>query len=78
MRLFRKILALLVYAAIFLPASDYRVTAWMRAVETVSTSLDRTMRRRKSRLENDRLNYDVRMLHEAGFDLGESTQRVRA
>lgn len=78
MRLFKKVLALLVYGALFLPGSDYRVTAWMRAVETVSTSLDRTMRRRKSRLENERLNYHVRMLHEAGTDVGESTQRVRA
>lgn len=77
MRLLKKILALLVYGALFLPGSDYRITAWVRAVETVSTSMDRTMRRRKARLENDRLNQHVRMLHEAGVDLGEETQRIR-
>jgi hypothetical protein len=77
MRILKKVLALCVYAMLFLPTSDYRITAWMRAVETMSTSLDRTMRRRKSRLENERLNYHVRMLHEAGVDLGESTQRIR-
>jgi hypothetical protein len=77
MRLLKKILALLVYGALFLPGSDYRMTAWVRAVETVSTSLDRTMRRRKSKLENDLRAQHMRILHIADAGLGEQTQRIR-
>ena len=53
MRIVRKLIAIAVYAALLLPGSEHRVHAWMRAVEVTSTALDKTMRRRKSRIENE-------------------------
>jgi hypothetical protein len=55
MRVLRRLIALCVYAVLFLPTADYRTTAWIRALEVTSTSLDKTIRRRRSRIENERL-----------------------
>ena len=63
MRLLRKLVALAVYIVMFLPTADYRTTAWIRALEVTSTSLDKTLRRRKSRMENDRMARHVQMMH---------------
>ena len=59
MRALRKLIAIAVYAALLLPASEHHINAWMRAVELTSTSFDRTLRRRKSRLENERFIRDL-------------------
>ena len=64
MRIVRKIIALAVYAALLLPISDSRITTWFRAIEVASTSLDRTMRRRKSQLENDRFSRILKMMQD--------------
>lgn len=76
MRILRKLLSLAVYVAVFLPTADYRTTAWIRAIEVTSTSLDRTLRRRKSRIENDRLAHHLQM---NGMDVeyGEETLHGR-
>ncbi len=73
MRILRKLIALVVYAALLLPGSDYRLSAWMRAVEVTSTALDRTMRRRKSQIENERVARHMRILQMAGDDREEQT-----
>ena len=62
MRLLRKLLALAIYGILFLPTADYRTTAWIRALEVTQTSLDRTLRRRRSRIENDRLARHLQVL----------------
>lgn len=55
-RFLRKLVALALYAAVLMPGtSEIRLNAWMRAVEVTSTALDRTMRRRRSSIENERL-----------------------
>lgn len=77
MRLLRKVVAFALYGALLLPGSDYRLNAWVRAMEMVSTSLDRTMRRRKSRIEGERFARHMRILHEAGMDREEATLRIR-
>ena len=78
MRVLRKVVAFALYAALLMPGSDYRLNAWARAVEMVSTSLDKTMRRRKSRIEAERFAKSMRLLHEAGMDREEATLRIRA
>lgn len=74
MRVLRKLIALAVYAVMFLPTADYRTTAWIRALEVTSTSLDKTLRRRKSRLENDRLARHMEM-NELDVPYEEQTMR---
>jgi hypothetical protein len=77
MRLFRKLVAFVVYGALFLPGTDaFRLNSWMRAVSVTSTAFDSTMRRRRSRIENDRLARDLRMLR-TDVDRDERTLRVR-
>lgn len=77
MRLLRKLLALTVYAALLLPVGDsFRLNAWMRAVELTSTAFDSTMRRRRSRLENERFSRHVRLL-QRDSEYEERTLRVR-
>jgi hypothetical protein len=76
-KLVRRLIALLVYAALLAPVSEHRMTAWVRAVEVASTSLDRTMRRRKSQLENDRFSRFLKLLQQAGQDREERTLRIR-
>lgn len=78
MRVLRKLVAFLVYAAVLLPVSDYRLPSWMKAVEITSTSLDRTMRRRKSSVESERLARYLKLIHSLDGDLGEVTWRWRA
>ena len=75
MRVLRRIIALIVYASLLLPISEHRLTAWMKAVEVGATSLDRTMRRRRSQLENDRLSRLMRLLQAAREAEGERTLR---
>lgn len=77
MRVLRKLIALAVYAVMFLPTADYRTTAWIRALEVTSTSLDKTLRRRKSRIEGERL---ARHLQMNGLDVPyeEQTLKIRA
>lgn len=63
MYVLRKLVALLTYGALLLPATDsLRITAWVRAVEVTSTAFDATLRRRKSRLENDRFARHLKLL----------------
>jgi hypothetical protein len=76
-RILRKLLALVIYATLLLPGADYRLSAWMRAVEITSTALDRTMRRRKSQIENERFARHLRILQMAGDERGEKTLRIR-
>jgi hypothetical protein len=54
MKILRKLIAFVIYGALLLPGSEYRMTAWVRAIEVTSTAFDKTLRRRKSRLENER------------------------
>lgn len=68
MRFLRKLIAFALYAAVLLPGSDYRLNAWMKAVEVTSTALDRTLRRRKSSIENDRFARFVKMMHDLDGD----------
>ena len=75
MRVLRKLVALAVYALMFLPTADYRTTAWIRALEVTSTSLDKTLRRRKSRIENDRLAHHMQM---NGLDVPYEEQTMRS
>jgi hypothetical protein len=77
MRFLRKLIALALYAAVLLPGSDYRINAWMKAVEVTSTALDRTLRRRKSSVENDRLARFVKLMHAIDADQGDVTWRWR-
>lgn len=76
MRLLRKFLTLAVYAALFIPGTDYKTTAWIRALEVTSTSLDKTLRRRKSRLENERLARHLQM-HQMDVEYEEQTLRLK-
>lgn len=73
MRLLRKLFALAIYSVLFLPTADYRTTAWLRALEVTQTSLDRTLRRRRSRIENDRL---ARHLQVLTFDQGQEERTL--
>jgi hypothetical protein len=77
MRLVRKLVAVAAYAFLFLPGADAsRVTAWMRAVTVTSTAFDSTMRRRRSKIESERLARTVALLQsDAGHE--ERTLRVR-
>jgi hypothetical protein len=77
MRFLRKLIALALYATVLLPGSDYRINAWMKAVEVTSTALDRTLRRRKSSVENDRLARFVKLMHALDADQGDVTWRWR-
>lgn len=76
MRLLRKLIALAVYIAVFLPGADYRTTAWIRALEVTSTSLDKTLRRRKSRLENERLARHLQM-NQMDVEYEEQTLKIK-
>jgi hypothetical protein len=58
----RKLIAMVLYAALVLPGSEYRMTSWLKAVELTSTVLDRTLRRRKSEIQNDKLARFLRSL----------------
>jgi hypothetical protein len=77
MRFLRKLIAFALYATVLLPGSDYRINAWMKAVEVTSTALDRTLRRRKSSVENDRLARFVKLMHAIDADQGDVTWRWR-
>ena len=68
MRVLRKLIAFALYAAVLLPGSDYRINAWMKAVEVTSTALDRTLRRKKSSLENDRFARFIKLMHDLDGD----------
>jgi hypothetical protein len=68
MRFLRKLIAFALYATVLLPGSDYRLNAWMKAVEVTSTSLNRTLRRRKSSLENERFARFLKLMHELDGD----------
>jgi hypothetical protein len=78
MRFLRKVVALALYAAVLLPGSDYRLNAWMKAVEVTSTALDRTMRRRKSSVENANFARFLKLMHALDADQGDVTWRWRA
>ena len=77
MRFLRKLVALALYATVLLPGSDYRINAWMKAVEVTSTALDRTLRRRKSSVENDHLSRFIKLMHALDADQGDVTWRWR-
>lgn len=63
MRCVRKLVAFLVYGALLLPGTDsFRLNAWMRAVAITSTAFDGTLRRRQSRLENERFARHLKLL----------------
>jgi hypothetical protein len=77
MRLFRKFVAILLYALLLLPgAESFRVTTWMRAVAVTSTAFDSTLRRRRSRLESERLAKAVQVM-QMEKEHEERTLRVR-
>ena len=77
MRLFRKCVAFLLYGVLFLPGGEsFRITTWMRAVAVTSTAFDSTMRRRRSRIESDRLARSVQMM-QTDADHDERTLRLR-
>jgi hypothetical protein len=76
MRLLRKFIAIAVYAALLLPGSENRIHAWMRAVEVTSTALDKTLRRRKARLENERFIRDLIVMR-MDANQEERTLRIR-
>ncbi|MGZ7078066.1 MAG: hypothetical protein ACXVJT_01520 [Thermoanaerobaculia bacterium] len=73
MKLFRKLVAMALYAALLLPGSEYHVTSWLKAVELTSTVLDRTMRRRKSQIQNEHLARFLRSLQIAERDREDAT-----
>jgi hypothetical protein len=79
MRVLRKFVAFIVYAAILLPGTgpDIRWTAWFRAVEMTSTALDRTLRRKKSAIENENLALTMRLTQIADGDRQDMTGRIR-
>lgn len=78
MRVLRKLIAFVVYASLLLPISQpNKLMAWMKAVEVGSTCFDRTMRRRRSRLENDHYSRFMRMMQLASDDRDEKTLRIR-
>ena len=76
MRILRKLMAILVYATVLLPCADVRITAWVRAIEITSTSLDKTLRRRKSKIENERVIRHLALL-QLEEDREEKTMRRR-
>lgn len=77
MRLLRKLIAFCVYAAVLFPSTDYKVSAWMRAVEITSTTLDRTLRRKKAKLENDNSARALHLMQIVDGDKQEFTGRIR-
>ena len=80
MRVLRKFVAFLVYASILMvpgTGTDLRVAKWVRAFEITSTALDRTLRRKKSQIENDRLAEHCRMTHIADGERQDMTGRIR-
>jgi hypothetical protein len=76
MRILRKFVALFLYAAVLLPTTDFKFSAWMRAVEVTSTAFDSTMRRRRSKVENERFSRHLRLL-QMDAQHEEKTLRVR-
>jgi len=77
MRLFRKLVAFVVYGALLLPGTDsFKLTSWMRAVEVTSTAFDGTMRRRRSRVENERFARHLKLL-QMDVEHEERTLKVR-
>lgn len=77
MRLLRKFVALVVYGALLLPGADtFRLTTWLRAVTVTSVAFDSTMRRRRSRLENERFARTLKLLRRDS-DQEERTLRIR-
>jgi hypothetical protein len=77
MRVVRKLVALVLYAAILLPGTEAtRLTSWMRAVAATSTAFDSTMRRKRTRLESERLARDIERMHMDALR-EEKTLRVR-
>lgn len=61
MKIVRKFVALILYAVLLLPGAEYRMSSWLKAIEASTAVVDRTMRRRKSRVENQRL---ARFMHD--------------
>lgn len=55
MKIVRKIIAMILYAVVLLPGAEYKMSSWLKAVEASTAVVDRTMRRRKSRVEHERL-----------------------
>ncbi|HVS33670.1 MAG TPA: hypothetical protein VMS98_19705 [Thermoanaerobaculia bacterium] len=77
MRTLRKLIAIAVYAALLLPAaSDNRITRWVKAIEVTSTALDRTLRRRRGKAENDRQIRHLAILQSVADD-EEKTERLK-
>lgn len=78
MKLLRKLFTMMLYAFLLLPGRDYRIDAGLlRAVEIASTALDRTMRRRKSRMENDRFTHHIEMIAMARQTCGDQSLTLR-
>jgi hypothetical protein len=77
MRIFRKLVAIVVYGALLLPGADaFRLNTWMRAVSITSTAFDSTLRRRRSRVESERFVRHLELLH-MDVEHEERTLRVR-
>ena len=53
----------MLYAVLLLPGAEYRMTSWLKALEASTAVVDRTMRRRKSKVENDKLAQYLRSTH---------------
>ena len=76
MRLFRKLVAFVLYGTLLVPGTDsFRLNAWMRAVSVLSTAFDGTLRRRRSRIESERLARNLKLL---GMDDGHEERTLRA
>jgi hypothetical protein len=76
MRILRKLIAIAVYAALLLPVGHDRLTRSLKAIEVTTTALDRTMRRRRSRVENERIIKHLAILQSVADD-EEKTERLK-
>ncbi|HEX9162297.1 MAG TPA: hypothetical protein VF980_11370 [Thermoanaerobaculia bacterium] len=78
MRFLRKLIAFALYASVLAPMTDYNLPSWVKAIEVTSTALDRTLRRRKSSLENDHYARFLKLMHALDARQGDVTWRWRS
>ena len=77
MKLFKKLVAMCVYFFLLLPGKDFQVnSSVLRAVEVATTALDRTMRRRRSGIENARFAHIAQLIG-SRRDFGDQTLTLR-
>ena len=76
MKILKKVIAIAVYAALILPVGHDRLARSLKAIEVTTTALDRTMRRRRSRVENERIIKHLAILQSVADD-EEKTERLK-